>query len=301
MTRRRGGGGGGAPGGLAHVYEGPVVLGELLRKAGSPHGAEEVAAVFRRAHEAGEPRSAVIPGLFPAEPRFDSPDAARRLYANLFGLWDRIAAGLGAHDDAPEVVPEPPAPPPLPERGSADGDDLEPELVEGVWRRLAAEPPRELQRLRDRFGNAQPDLLAWLEATPLPDSGGLAAMDLAFEAWAMFDQAFGDRLGAADFAALRALEAEPPPLEESQPAVAAYSAEQLDLLADEDPAFGEAERAQVERTVAAMMRSTCARSGSPKEASSSATLSSCSLTYAASAGCVSSSGGGSRSSSRRSR
>lgn len=251
MTRRRGGGSGGPPGGLGHVYEGPVVLGELLRKAGSPHDAEEVAAVFRRAHEGGEPRSAVIPGLFPAEPRFDAPEAARRLYANLFGLWDRIAAGLGAHDDAPEVVPEPPAPPPLPERGSAEGDDLEPELVEGVWRRLAAETPRELQRLRDRFANAQPDLLAWLEATPLPDSGGLAAMDLAFEAWAMFDQAFGDRLGPVDYRDLRELEREPPALEETQPSLAVYVHEQLDNLADEDAAFGLEERAQVERALAA--------------------------------------------------
>ncbi len=251
MTKRRGGGGGRPPGGLGHVYEGPVVLGELLRKAGSSHGAAEVAAVFRRAHEAGEPRSAVIPGLFSAEPHFETPEDARRLYANLFGLWDRIAAGLGAHDDAPEVVPEPPAPPPLPERGSAEGDDLEPELVEGVWRRLAAETPRDLQRLRDRFANGQPDLLAWLEATPLPDSGGLAAMDLAFETWAMFDQAFGDRLGIVDYRDLRELEREPPSLEETQPALAAYVAEQLDNLADEDRAFGLEERAQVERALAA--------------------------------------------------
>jgi hypothetical protein len=253
VSRRRGprGGGGGPPGGPGHVYEGPEVLGELLRRAGSPHGAEEVAAAFRRAHEAGEPRSAVIPGLFPEEPRFDAPEAARRLYANLFGLWDRIAAGLGPHDDAPEVVPEPPAPPPLPERGSVEGDTLEPELVEAVWRHLAAAAPREVQRRHDRFANVQPDLLAWLEATPLPDSGGLAAMDLAFEAWAMFDQAFGERLGTVDYRALREVEREPPPLEETQPALAAYVAEQLDNLADEDPAFGPEERAQVERALAA--------------------------------------------------
>ncbi len=249
MSRR--GGGGRRPPGLTHVYEGPVVLGELLRKAGSPHDAEEVAAIFRRAHEAGEPRSAVIPGLFPSEPRFDSPEGAGRLYANLFGLWDRIAAGLGAHDDAPEVVPEPALPTPLPQRGSAEGDALEPELVEAVWRRLAAEAPRDVQRLHDRFANAQPDLLAWLEATPLPDSGGLAAMDLVFETWAMFDQAFGDRLAVIDYRDLRELQREPPTLEETQPALAAYVAEQLENLADEDEGFGPEERAQVERVLAA--------------------------------------------------
>lgn len=255
MNRRgggRGGAGGGPPGGLAHVYEGPAVLTELLRRAGSPQSVEEVATTFRRAHEAGEERSVVIPTLFAAEPHFDSPEAARRLYANLFGLWDRIAAGLGPHDDAPEVVPEPPAPPPLPERGSGDGDVLEPDLVDAVWRHLAAATPREVQRRRDRWVNAQPDLVAWLEASPLPDSGGLAAMDLAFETWAMFDQAFGDRLQAVDYRDLREVEREPPTLEETQPALAAYVAEQLDLLADEDPAFGPEDRAQVERVLAAI-------------------------------------------------
>jgi hypothetical protein len=228
------------------------VLAELLRRAGSPHGTEEVAAIFRRAHEAGEPRSAVIPGLFPQEPHFATPEDARRLYSNLFGLWDRIAAGLGAHDDAPEVVAEPPPPPPLPERGSVEGDALEPELVESVWRHLAAAAPREVQRRRDRFANVQPDVLAWLEATPLPDAGGLAAMELAFETWAMFDQAFGERLAAVDYRALRELEKEPPPLEETQPALAAYVAEQLDNLADEEAAFRAEERAQVERVLAAV-------------------------------------------------
>jgi hypothetical protein len=78
-------------------------------------------------------------------------------------------------------------------------------------------------------------------------------MDLAFEAWAMFDQAFGERLGAVDFRTLRGFEEEPPPPEDAQPALAAYVAEQLENLADEDPAFGAPERAQVERTVAAVI------------------------------------------------
>ncbi|MEY2667931.1 MAG: hypothetical protein RJA59_569, partial [Pseudomonadota bacterium] len=48
------------------------------------------------------------------------------------------------------------------------------------------------------------------------------------------------------------LEAEPPALESVQPALAAYVAEQLDNLEDEEPAFGATERAQVERVVAAV-------------------------------------------------
>lgn len=253
MSRRRGGEKGGATSGIVPVYEGPAVLTSLLARAGAPHDAAAVAETFARAQERGEPRSAVIPALFPEEPRFDSPDAARRLYANLFGLWERLAAGLGPHDDAPEVIAVPPPPPPLPERGTETGRSLSADVVEVVWRHLAAASPREVQRRRDRFQNAQPDLVAWLEATPLPESGALAALDLAFEAWAMFDVAFGDRLAAVSFDVLRGLEREPPPVEESQPALAAYAAEQLDLLADEDAAFGEAERAQVEKALAVVV------------------------------------------------
>ncbi len=248
--RREGRGARGAPVGIAPVYEGPEVLTALLERAGSPHDAEEVAKAFARAQAAGEPRSAVIPGLFPREPQFPSADAARRLYGNLFGLWARIAAGLGPHDDAPEVVPEPPPLPELPERGSAEGDGVPAEIVDACWRHLAAAAPREVQRRRDRFANVQPDLVAWLEATPVPEAGALAAMDLSFETWAMFDQAFGDRLDPVDYKGLRELEKEPPTLAETQPAIASYVDEQLDNLADEDPAFGEEERAQVEKALA---------------------------------------------------
>jgi hypothetical protein len=136
-------------------------------------------------------------------------------------------------------------------RGIAPGRAVPAEIVDAVWRHLAAMSPREVQRRRDRFQNVQPDLVAWLDAAPLPEEGALAALDLAFEAWVMLDQAFGDRLDAVAYRELRAREAEPQPLEESQPAIAAYAAEQLDILADEDRAFGAAERAQTEKVVAA--------------------------------------------------
>ncbi|MGC4000514.1 MAG: hypothetical protein QM767_24940 [Anaeromyxobacter sp.] len=253
MSRRRGGGKDPEPsGGVPAVYEGPEVLSALLERAGSPSTTEEVVAIFTRAQKAGEPRAAIIPTLFPAEPRFTTPEDARRLYGNLFGLWARLASGLGAHDDAPEVVDEPAAPPELPERGSQRGDTLAPEVVEAVWKHLAASPPREVQRRRDRFVNAQPDLIAWLEGAPLPEVGGVAAHDLAFEAWAMFDQAFGERLRTVEYRDLRSLEAEPPPLGELQPALAAYVAEQLDTMADENPPLGPEDRAQLERALAAV-------------------------------------------------
>lgn len=252
MTRRRGARRP-APTGIVPAYEGPEVLTALLERAGSPHDAEEVAAIFARAHGKGEQRSVVIPGLFPEEPRFDGPEAASRLYANLFGLWARIAAGRGARDDAPEVGSEPQPLPPLPERGSTSGDTVPFGLVEAVWRHLAAGSSRELQRRRDRFENVQPDLVAWLEATPLSPAGALAAVDLAFEAWAMIDQAFGERLGVVGYRELREIEKEPPRLEDTQPAIAGYVEEQLDNVSDEEPALGPEDRAQVEKVLATIV------------------------------------------------
>jgi len=251
VSRRRPRARTGAASGLPPIYEGPEVLTALLARAGASLAAEEVAARFSAAQAAGEPRAAVIPALFEAEPRFGSPDEARRLYGNLFGLWERLASGRGPHDDAPEVVAEPPPLPPLPPRGEVEGSELPPALVETAWRWLAAAPPREVARLHDRFTYVQPDLAAWLDAVELPESGLLAATDLCFEGWAMLDLAFGDRLDAVAWRALRELATEPPALETTQPAFAGYAAEQLDLLEGEDPAFTAEARAQVERVVSA--------------------------------------------------
>jgi hypothetical protein len=250
VSRRRGRERTGSAAGLPPIYEGPETLAALLARAGSALTADEVIARFDAALKAREQRSAVIPGLFEAEPRFASPEEARRLYGNLFGLWARLEAGLGAHDDAPDVVPEPPPPPPLPERGLTPGTEVPADLIEAVWKDLAVAAPREVTRRRDRFMNVQPDLAAWLDDVALPEAGALAATDLAFELWAMFDQAFGERLGAVTWKALGALWKEPPPIEGSQPALAAYVVEALDTLEGDDEAFDEAARAQVERVAA---------------------------------------------------
>ncbi len=253
MSRRRPRARSGAAAGLPPIYEGPEALTALLARAGAALTAEEVAARFTAAQSAGEPRAVVIPTLFEDEPRFGSPDEARRLYGNLFGLWERLAAGRGPHDDAPEVVPEPPPLAPLPPRGEVAGGELPPALVEAAWRWLAAAPPRQVNRLRDRFANVQPDLAAWLDTVALPASGLLAATDLCFEGWVMFDLAFGDRLDVVAWASIRELATEPPALETTQPALASYAAEQLDLLEGEDPAFTAEARAQVERVVSAVV------------------------------------------------
>src|SRR2546423_4153246 len=93
----------GAP--LPRVYEGEAVLAELLAVAGSPLPVATVKDVFAQAHAAHDPPSEAIPALFPEEPHFPSPELARRLYGNLFGLWDRVARG---QLDEPRRAPEPP-------------------------------------------------------------------------------------------------------------------------------------------------------------------------------------------------
>jgi hypothetical protein len=254
MVRRSKSGSGANEVGLPREYEGPEALSALLARAGSPYSVEEVAERFQKAQGAGEDRSDLIPALFPDEPRFDSPDDARRLYGNLFALWDRLAAGLSIAENAPAAALEPPVAARLaaPQRGTARGTQLSSAVIESVWKYLDALPERDRRRLHDRFEGSQPNVVAWLDGAPLPDEGALAAHDLVFEIWAMFDVAFGARVTAVEFRDLRALESEPPPLEASQPPLAAYVAEALDLVAEEDPSFGAAQRAQVERVVAAV-------------------------------------------------
>jgi len=246
---------------LPGVYEGPVVLSALLARAGSPYDAEAVADRFRAAQGEQQERSDVIPALFEDEPHFASPDEARRLYGNLFALWDRLARGMTVVHEAPPAEPPPvPLPPPmisevavtLPPRGETPGILLPVRLVEAVWKHLDALSEREQRRLRDRFDNAQPNVSAWLDAVPLPEAGAAAAHDLAFESWAMFDVAFGDRVGTVAFQTLRATHPEPRPLETTQPALAFYVREALDLVSEEDGTFGPAPRAEVERIIATL-------------------------------------------------
>jgi len=238
--------------GIPRDYEGPLVLAELLSRAGSRHDADEVAERFRRAQATGEERADVIPTLFAEEPRFGDPAEARRLYGNLFALWDRVAQGVSIAEDLPavETAPTRREPAPLPPRGTARGNQLVPALVEAVWKHLDSLADRERRRWRDRMESAQPQLVAWLDAVELPDECLPAAHDLVFETWAMFDAAFGDRVAAVEFRDLRAQQSEPAALEAVQPALAAYVAEALDLVAEEDPAFGATSRALVERVVA---------------------------------------------------
>src|SRR5258706_14243658 len=87
-------------------FEGKPILDELLELAGSAAATEEVLEIFKEASRAGEQPSEIIPTLFEAEPRFPDPDLARRLYQDLFGLWDLAASG--ARVELAEREPRPP-------------------------------------------------------------------------------------------------------------------------------------------------------------------------------------------------
>lgn len=239
---------------IPHLHEGPEVLSVLLARAGSRYGAEDVIQLFRKARAAGQEASDVIPTLFEREPRVGSPDEAKRLYGNLFGCWDEAQAD----EDPAERSSDPPEPEQaaveraLPPRGEARGSSLTLWIVESVWKHLDSISDGDRKRLRHRFENAQPDLVAWLDSITLTETGALAVHDLAFEIWAMFDVAFGDRLGTASFRDLQSLEAEPPPIEAVQPALLDYVEEVLDLAVEDAPGFDIAQRAQTERAVSTL-------------------------------------------------
>ena len=78
---------------LPHRFEGDAVLAELLDAAGCHLTVDEVREEFEASLEEDPetPPGEIIPLLFETEPRFPDARAAERLYANLLGLWDRLA------------------------------------------------------------------------------------------------------------------------------------------------------------------------------------------------------------------
>lgn len=159
-------------------------LEELLAEVGSPLDADGVFETFQEAQAEGAEPAEVFPVLFDAEPRFSSPDVARRFYANLFGLWDLVKQGgaLPAQRvKAPKAVKErPPAPTPfgaqVPTR----------EFVEAAARFLHADERLQL-RLNDAFENRQDALLTALDAAGLSDEGYVAARHALFELFAILE------------------------------------------------------------------------------------------------------------------
>jgi hypothetical protein len=175
-------------------FEGVPVLGELLLLAASPYGPEEVLELFREARKAGRAASDVIPTLFPEEPRFSDPSQARRLFQNLFGLWDASSDELSLSLPGPR--PKRPKPVP-PERLSEAAPTTE--WVESAWRYLDQDA-RAHMRLLHSFENRQDALVTFLDAEALSDEGYGVLRHLAFELHAMLELGCGtapDRVNPA--------------------------------------------------------------------------------------------------------
>jgi hypothetical protein len=208
------------------------VLAELLAIAGSPVTVEDVKSLFSEAFEEHEEPGAVFPDLFEEEPRFPSPEVARRLYANLFGLWDRISAQEFGEPTVGKPV-RPTRSPPMPRPPPIEGWEIPADYIEQVFQFLTRVDERERRKLRDRFDQRETALIDAIQTLALPPASEELGLDLAFELWAMAELALGKRVGRARFGKLR----EPNPEPSGQTALESYLTEWLDeaTLDDEDP------------------------------------------------------------------
>lgn len=230
-------------------FDGPEALESLLKLAGCALPAEEVAARFKASQESGQPRSAAIPGLFSGEPHFPDPALARRLYENLFGLWELVESGGATARPAPVPAPAPRATPEPPGPFVGVPDEA---WVESAWRYLDGMDERSQRRLEHGFDNRQDGLRTFLEQVELSDAGYPQAHTLLFELWAMLETGWPPGLfPLTPEAPVRADVAAIPP------ALMAYVEEALFLAAQEESeplSADEAKRvrAAVERGLAAL-------------------------------------------------
>jgi len=227
---------------LEHRYEGPEVLARLLERSGCELSVDDVRDEFECAVEEGTRASELIPLLWELEPRFSNPSAARRTFANLFGLWDIIARDAVGELVMPEQDPDAP---------------LGADLVKRAWHALYDLAPAELRRARDRFDNRQSDLAAFVNER-LVTAGEVAqeaALDLAFECWFIAERIRGEgRLSHLGRAGLEAALASHDPAEaEPEPALAALITATLwERTADETRPLPEADIPAVERVLRAV-------------------------------------------------
>ncbi|NMO16247.1 hypothetical protein HPC49_36615 [Pyxidicoccus fallax] len=189
-------------------FEGAETLDGLLDLAGSALDSAGVLARMQAAQAEGTPYSALIPTLFEDEPRFPSPDIARRLYQNLLGLWDLVEEGKSVRlDDGPrpprpkKVKPTPPTP--------FHPNEPTAEFVEAAWRYLE-DDEKARTRLTHSFENRQDALLGALDAAGLTDEGYGVARHLLFELFAMLELGWPPGLTPVNPAALEADTDAPP-------------------------------------------------------------------------------------------
>lgn len=230
---------------FARQFEGAQVLDGLLQLAGTSHDTLTVLTHMRQAHAEGRPSQEVIPSLFEHEPRFESPELARRLFQNLLGLWDLVQEGKSVRlEDGPR--------PPRPKKQKLEAPQPfapgEPDtaFVEAAWRYLE-DDEKGRTRLHDAFENKQDALLGELDATGLTDEGYAAAHHLLFELHAMLELGWPQGLASVAPGALEdaGMEALPVPT-----ALTAYADEALfEAEQDEEHPLSPEELAKVRTLV----------------------------------------------------
>jgi hypothetical protein len=226
-------------------FEGAQTLDGLLDLAGSPMDTAEVLARMQAARADGTRYSDLIPTFFEEEPRFGSPEIARRLYQNLLGLWDLVEEGKSVRleDEGPrpprpkKVKPTPPVP-------FHPGEPTA-EFVEAAWR-YVEDDEKARTRLTHAFENRQDAFLGALDAAGLTDEGYGVARHLLFELYAMLELGWPPGLTPVNPAALEA-DTEAPPV--PQP-LQAYADEALfEAEQDEEQPMAAQELEAVRRLV----------------------------------------------------
>jgi hypothetical protein len=214
--------------GFERRFEGTDVLAELLALTNAVLDAPEVVARLKEAQGAGESPQEVIPTLFDGEPRFADPEYARRLYQNLLGLWDELAAGRvpreGAGPDRPRKEKRLPTEPPGP--FSPEGPDAA--WVSAAVSHLESLDRRGMERLEHAFENRQDALLQVLDEAQLSEEAWAAARSRLFRCFCLVELGWpaGVRgVGPAEWKAAGAGTAPPYPAALRHPALEALTGE----------------------------------------------------------------------------
>ncbi|MBN1206154.1 MAG: hypothetical protein JXB05_14650 [Myxococcaceae bacterium] len=228
-----------------HHFEGAQALDGLLELSGSTCTTAEVLARMRAAQAEGKPRDAVIPGLFPGEPRFPSPELARQLFQNLLGLWELVEEGVPVRLDEGPRPPRPKKVKPVRPSPFAPGEPGG-EFVEAAWRYLE-DDEKERTRREHAFENRQDALLGALDGAGLTDEGYVVARHLLFELHAMLELGWPPGLASVDPAVLEREDTEAPPVPQ---ALTAYAEEALfEAEQDEERPLSAEELARVRTLV----------------------------------------------------
>jgi hypothetical protein len=190
----------GADDSLERIFEGRQVLDSLLSQCGSLADTEDVYGAFVKAAQSQSGAAVVIDALWEDEPRFSSPEQARRLFSNLLGLFALVESGQKVRLDVPKSgpirAPKASKPKPFGQEGPSD-DDIAAAL------RYFSDWPKEFVRFSDAFDNKQDALLTCLDEAALADDVFAIIVLTLKELFAVFELS-GLQVGSVSAEAIRA-------------------------------------------------------------------------------------------------